>query len=219
MALIKSISGIRGTIGGGTNDNLTPVDIVKFSAAYGTWLLQQSKKEKKPKKVVIGRDGRISGLMVKNIVTATLVGLGIDVIDTDLSTTPTVEMAVVQLKADGGIILTASHNPKEWNALKLLNNKGEFISSQDGQQILQLAQNEAFDFANVLNLGKYETDTTSIDNHIAAILKYKLVDTKAITAANFKIVIDVVNSTGALALPPLLKALGVKDIVVLNGDI
>jgi phosphomannomutase len=219
MALIKSISGIRGTIGGCTNDNLTPLDIVKFTAAYGTWLQQNSRETSGNKRVVIGRDGRISGMMVKNIVIATLNGLGIDVIDTDLSTTPTVEMAVVQLKADGGIILTASHNPKEWNALKLLNNKGEFISGEEGQLILKLAEEEAFDFATILNLGKCIVDTTTIDNHIAAILKYKLVDVKAIAAADFKIVIDVVNSTGAIALRPLLNALGVKDVIILNGEI
>jgi phosphomannomutase len=219
MALIKSISGIRGTIGGCTNDNLTPLDIVKFTAAYGTLLQQNSRETSGNKRVVIGRDGRISGMMVKNIVIATLNGLGIDVIDTDLSTTPTVEMAVVQLKADGGIILTASHNPKEWNALKLLNNKGEFISGEEGQLILKLAEEEAFDFATILNLGKCIVDTTTIDNHIAAILKYKLVDVKAIAAADFKIVIDVVNSTGAIALRPLLNALGVKDVIILNGEI
>ena len=219
MALIKSISGIRGTIGGTTNENLTPLDIVKFTAAYGTWLLQQNtNKTQTNKKVVVGRDGRISGSMVKNIVIATLNGLGIDVIDTDLSTTPTVEMAVSFLKADGGIILTASHNPKEWNALKLLNNKGEFISGSEGELILQLAEKEAFDFASVQNLGKCITDNSTLNEHIAAILKYKLVDAKAIAAAGFKVVIDVVNSTGAIALPALLKALGVKDIIILNGE-
>ncbi len=219
MALIKSISGIRGTIGGTTNENLTPLDIVKFTAAYGTWLLQQNtNKIQINKKVVVGRDGRISGSMVKNIVIATLNGLGIDVIDTDLSTTPTVEMAVSFLKADGGIILTASHNPKEWNALKLLNNKGEFISGSEGELILQLAEKEAFDFASVQNLGKCITDNSTLNEHIAAILKYKLVDAKAIAAAGFKVVIDVVNSTGAIALPALLKALGVKDIIILNGE-
>lgn len=219
MALIKSISGIRGTIGGTTNENLTPLDIVKFTAAYGTWLLQQNtNKTQTNKKVVVGRDGRISGSMVKNIVIATLNGLGIDVIDTDLSTTPTVEMAVSFLKADGGIILTASHNPKEWNALKLLNNKGEFISGSEGELILQLAEKEAFDFASVQNLGKCVTDNSTLNEHIAAILKYKLVDAKAIAAAGFKVVIDVVNSTGAIALPALLKALGVKDIIILNGE-
>ena len=220
MALIKSISGIRGTIGGGTNENLTPLDIVKFTAAYGTWLLlQNSKKTGCNKKVVVGRDGRISGSMVKNIVIATLNGLGIDVIDTDLSTTPTVEMAVSFLKADGGIILTASHNPKEWNALKLLNDKGEFISAKDGELILELAQKEAFDFATVQNLGKCITHNSTLDDHIGAILKYKLVDAKAIAAAGFKIVVDVVNSTGAIAVPALLKALGVEDIIVINGEI
>jgi phosphomannomutase len=217
MALIKSISGIRGTIGGNTSENLTPVDIVKFSAAYGTWLLQQdSNKSTAPKKVVIGRDGRISGSMVKNIVIATLNGLGIDVIDTDFSTTPTVEMAVTSLHADGGIILTASHNPKEWNALKLLNNKGEFISGKEGELILKLAEKEAFDFATVLKLGKCIVDDTTLQTHIDAILAYKLVDAKAITAADFKIVVDVVNSTGAIAVPALLSALGVKDVTVLN---
>ena len=220
MALIKSISGIRGTIGGATNENLTPLDIVKFTAAYGTWLLQQHTKNKDGnKKVVVGRDGRISGSMVKNIVIATLNGLGIDVIDTDLSTTPTVEMAVVSLKADGGIILTASHNPKEWNALKLLNNKGEFISGKEGETILKLAEEEAFDFASVQKLGNCIADNTTLESHIAAVLKHKLVDAKAIAAAGFKIVIDVVNSTGAIAVPALLKALGVEDIDVLNAEI
>ncbi|MDB5202431.1 MAG: glmM [Ferruginibacter sp.] len=219
MSLIKSISGIRGTIGGKTNDNLTPLDIAKFTAAYGTWLLEQPAKKNSIKKVVIGRDGRISGPMVKQIVIATLNGLGIDVIDTDLSTTPTVEMAVVSLKADGGIILTASHNPKEWNALKLLNQKGEFISGEEGEHILKLAEKEAFDFASVDKLGKCTTDDTTLDKHIEAVLKYKLVDVKAIAAAGFKIVVDVVNSTGGLAVPALLKALGVEDITVLNGEL
>ena len=218
MALIKSISGIRGTIGGCTNDNLTPLDIVKFSAAYGTWLLQQGKKSTTPKKVVIGRDGRISGTMVKNIVIATLNGLGIDVVDTDFSTTPTVEMAVTTLKADGGIILTASHNPKEWNALKLLNNKGEFISGSDGEMILKIAADEAFDFATVQQLGKTTVDDTTLQSHIEAVLKYKYVDAKAIASADFKIVADVVNSTGAIAIPALLDALGVKNYTILNKE-
>ncbi len=220
MALIKSISGIRGTIGGATNENLTPLDIVKFTAAYGTWLLQQHpKKSLHNIKVIVGRDGRISGTMVKNIVIATLTGLGIDVVDTDLSNTPTVEMAVIFLKADGGIIITASHNPKEWNALKLLNHKGEFINAEAGELILQLAKNESFNFAPVQKLGKCSTDNSTLDRHIVAILKYKLVDAKAIAAAGFKVVIDVVNSTGALAVPALLKALGVEDVVMLNGNI
>ena len=160
MALIKSISGIRGTIGGKPNDNLTPLDVVKFTAAYGTWLKSQFKSKRK--KVVIGRDGRISGFIVKNIVTSTLSALGIDVIDTDYSTTPTVEMAVKTLKADGGIILTASHNPKEWNALKLLNKKGEFISGAEGELILQLAANESFDFETVNNLGTIVENNTTL---------------------------------------------------------
>jgi phosphomannomutase len=220
MALIKSISGIRGTIGGKTNENLTPLDIVKFTAAFGTWLLEHSsKKTAAPKKVVVGRDGRISGPMVKSIVVATLNGLGIDVIDTDLSTTPTVEMAVTQLKADGGIILTASHNPKEWNALKLLNNKGEFISAEEGQLILQIAEDEAFLFSPVEKIGSCLVNNDTLDDHIAAIVQYKLVDVKAIAAADFTIVVDAVNSTGATAVPALLKALGVEKFTVLNQEI
>lgn len=221
MSLIKSISGIRGTIGGGTNDNLTPVDIVKFTAAYGTWIIQSSQKKNGTvnKKIVVGRDGRISGPMVKSLVVATLNGLGIDVIDLDLSTTPTVEMAVVFLKADGGIILTASHNPKEWNALKLLNSKGEFISGDEGKLILELAEKEAFNFAAVDKLGSTTIDDTMLDEHIKTILSHTLVDAEAIAAANFKIVVDAVNSTGATAVPALLKALGVENIVVLNEEI
>jgi len=218
MALIKSISGIRGTIGGIPNDNLTPTDIVKFTAAYGAWLLQGKEKRSTAKKVVVGRDGRISGAIVKNLVIATLNSLGIDVIDLDLSTTPTVEMAVKFLKADGGIILTASHNPKEWNALKLLNKNGEFISGDEGKLLLQLAENEAFNFATVDKLGKCTSDNTMLEKHIQAILKYELVDVKAIAAAGFKVVVDVINSTGAIAVPALLKALGVKNIVLLNEE-
>ena len=221
MALIKSISGIRGTIGGATNDNLTPIDIVKFSAAYGTWVMQAEPKKNgsSNKKIVVGRDGRISGSLVKKLVIATLNSLGIDVIDLDLSTTPTVEMAVLFLKADGGIILTASHNPKEWNALKLLNSNGEFISGDEGLHILKLAEKEAFTFASVDKLGSCISNDTMLDEHIKAILAYQWVDTKAITAANFKIVIDAVNSIGALAVPSLLKALGVENIVVINEEI
>ena len=220
MALIKSISGIRGTIGGKTNDNLTAVDIVKFAAAYGTWLKDASPKKGSDNiKVVIGRDGRISGLMVKNLVSSTLSSLGIHVTDLDYSTTPTVEMAVKFLQADGGIILTASHNPKEWNALKLLNNKGEFISGAEGKAILELAEKEAFEFATVDNLGSIISNDSMLDEHIEAILKNDWVDKEAIAAANFRIVVDVVNSTGALAIPPLLKALGVKDFTLLNGEV
>jgi len=220
MALIKSISGIRGTIGGKTNENLTALDIVKFSAAYGTWLMTAAKKSSgKNTKVVIGRDGRISGLMVKNLVSATLSSLGIDVVDLDFSTTPTVEMAVKFLGADGGIILTASHNPKEWNALKLLNNKGEFISGDEGKIILELAEKDAFHFASVDQLGAITSDETMLEAHIAEILKNKWVDKDAIAAAGFKIVVDVVNSTGAYAIPALLKALGVKDFTLLNKEV
>ncbi len=216
MALIKSISGIRGTIGGKPDDNLTPLDIVKFTAAYGTWLKTQS--TGKIKKVVIGRDGRISGMMVKNIVSSTLSALGIDVIDTDFSTTPTVEMAVKTLHADGGIILTASHNPKEWNALKLLNSAGEFISGAEGELILQIAAAEDFDFEKVENLGKIITDDTTLQNHIDAIVAYKYVDVKAIAAANFTIVADVVNSTGAIAIPALLDRIGVKNYTIIHQE-
>ena len=221
MALIKSISGIRGTIGGATGDNLTPLDVVKFTAAYGTWLQKGDEKKgtKSAKKVVVGRDGRISGEMVKNLVNATLVALGIDVIDLDFSTTPTVEMAVVFLKADGGIILTASHNPKEWNALKLLNNKGEFISGDEGKLILELAEKEAFRFADVDKLGHITQNDTMLQDHISAILKNKLVDKKAIANAGFRIVVDAVNSTGAIAVPALLKALGVEDVMVINEEV
>ena len=219
MALIKSISGIRGTIGGRPDDNLTPLDIVKFSAAYGMWLKTQSFAKSGNIKVVIGRDGRISGKMVSNIVASTLSALGIDVIDTDLSTTPTVEMAVVSLQADGGIIFTASHNPKEWNALKLLNNKGEFISGAEGEIILQNAAAENFDFVMVDQLGKITTNETTLTDHIEKILAYKAVDVSAITEANFSIVVDVVNSTGAIAVPALLEKLGVKNISLLNGEI
>ena len=219
MALIKSISGIRGTIGGRPDDNLTPLDIVKFTAAYGMWLKSQSSNKTANTKVVIGRDGRISGKMVSNIVISTLSALGIDVVDTDFSTTPTVEMAVVSLQADGGIILTASHNPKEWNALKLLNNKGEFISAAEGEIILQNAAAENFDFVAVDQLGKITINETTLTDHIEKILAYKAVDVTAIKEANFSVVVDVVNSTGAIAVPALLEKLGVKHVTVLNGSI
>ncbi|MBL7702945.1 MAG: phosphoglucosamine mutase [Ferruginibacter sp.] len=215
MALIKSISGIRGTIGGKTNDNLTPVDIVKFAAAYGSWILQQGGNNK----IVIGRDGRISGEMVSNLVVNTLIGLGLDVVDLGLSTTPTVEMAVTFEEAAGGIILTASHNPKEWNALKLLNNKGEFISGEEGKLILAAAEKEDFDFAKVDKLGAYTKKEDLLKKHIEAVVNYALVDAAAIKKQNFKIVVDAVNSTGAIAVPALLKALGVKDVVVLNEEV
>ena len=219
MALIKSISGIRGTIGGKPDDNLTPLDIVKFAAAYGTWLKTQSENGTENKKVVIGRDGRISGKMVSNIVAATLSGLGIDVIDTDFSTTPTVEMAVVSLKADGGIILTASHNPKEWNALKLLNNKGEFINAVEGELILQIAAAEDFEFVSIDKLGEISTNDNTLTDHIKKIVAHTAVDISAIAAADFSVVVDVVNSTGAIAVPALLKELGVKNVTLLYGEI
>jgi phosphomannomutase len=211
LALIKSISGIRGTIGGKPGDGLTPPDIVKFTAAFGSWLINKSTKNKKLN-IVIGRDARISGEMVQNLVAGTLKGLGIDVVYLGLSTTPTVEMSVVEHKADGGIIITASHNPKQWNALKLLNSKGEFISAEDGEELLSIADKEAFVFAEVTRLGKYITDPNAIQKHIDKILALSLVDIKAIKAKNFKIVIDCVNSTGGIAVPSLLKALGVETV-------
>lgn len=215
MTLIKSISGIRGTIGGKTGDNLTPLDIVKFTAAFGTLLI----KEGANKKIIVGRDGRISGAMVKNLVISTLQALGLQVIDLDYSTTPTVEMAVVFENAGGGIILTASHNPKEWNALKLLNSQGEFINSAYGQKVLEIAQSEDFVFAPVDQLGICILDDSFLLKHIDAIVNYELVDVAAIKKAKFKVVVDAVNSTGAIAVPALLKALGVKEIEVLNGEV
>ena len=215
MALIKSISGFRGTIGGRPNDNLTPIDIVKFASAYGTWLKQKSAG---PKKVVVGRDGRISGKMVANLVEQSLIALGIDVIQLGLSTTPTVEMCVVFEKADGGIILTASHNPKEWNALKLLNHKGEFVNAAEGKTILSLAANEDFDYADIDHMGKIILNGTSLQKHIDAIVNYPLVDIAAINKAQFSIVVDAINSSGAFAVPDLLKAIGVTNIKVLNSE-
>ncbi|RAW02771.1 phosphoglucosamine mutase [Pseudochryseolinea flava] len=206
MTLIKSISGIRGTIGGKAGDNLTPVDVVKFSAAFGTWL----KKKKGTTKVVIGRDARLSGEMVNALVVSTLQGLGIDVVDLGLSTTPTVEIAVPIEKAAGGIILTASHNPAQWNALKLLNDKGEFISGKDGEEVLRIAEQEEFDFAPVTKLGKYEKNDTYLQKHVDQILALPLVDVEAIRARGFKVVVDAVNSSGGIAVPMLLKALGVS---------
>jgi len=213
MTLIKSISGIRGTIGGKVDQGLTPIDAVKFAAAYGTWL--KNRNEGQALKVVIGRDARISGQMISDLVVSTLVGLGIDVINLGLSTTPTVEVAVPLEKAQGGIILTASHNPKQWNALKLLNEKGEFISGSDGEEVLAIAENEAFDFAEVDDLGKVTIDDSYLQKHIDAILALPLVDKKAIEAANFSVVVDAVNSTGGIFVPALLKALGVNQITEL----
>lgn len=211
MPLMKSISGIRGTIGGKPGDNLTPVDIVKFTAAYGTIL-------GKGKKVIVGRDGRMSGEMVRSLVVNTLIGLGLDVIDLGLSTTPTVEMAVTFEGAAGGIILTASHNPRQWNALKLLNEKGEFISAELGLQMLAIAETEQFDFAQVDELGTYSCDDTLLQTHIDAILVHPLVNKKQIADKKFKVVVDAINSSGAEAVPALLSALGVTDITVLNAE-
>jgi phosphomannomutase len=210
MTLIKSISGIRGTIGGQPGDNLTPIDAVKFAAAYGVWLKDYSKKDNL--KVVIGRDARLSGEMIQNLVVATLIGLGIDVIDLDLSTTPTVEIAVPLEKADGGIILTASHNPKQWNALKLLNEKGEFLDAAQGAKILEIAEKEDFDFSGVDDLGKLTANDAYIDIHIDEVLNLSLVDADTIRKAKFKVVVDGVNSTGGIAIPKLLKTLGVEVI-------
>ena len=210
MSLIKSISGIRGTIGGKVDENLTPIDAVKFAAAYGSWLKGQSGKEHV--KVVIGRDARISGEMIQNLVQYTLIGLGIDVVNIGLSTTPTVEVAVPMEKADGGIILTASHNPKEWNALKLLNNKGEFVSDQDGKAILKIAQENDFSFATVDHLGKLTHDDQYIDLHIEKVLALPLVAPEAIQKKKFRVVVDAVNSTGGIAIPRLLERLGVEVV-------
>ncbi len=210
MALIKSISGIRGTIGGKPGDNLTPIDAVKFAAAYGSWLKRYSKKEKL--KVVVGRDARLSGEMIQNLVVSTLVGLGIDIIDLDLSTTPTVEIAVPLENADGGIILTASHNPKQWNALKLLNEKGEFLNAAEGAIILEIAEKEDFDFSEVDDLGSIEKNDAYIDIHIQEVLNLSLVDADTIRKAKFKVVVDGVNSTGGIAIPRLLKKLGVEVV-------
>ena len=216
MTLIKSISGIRGTIGGSPGDNLTPIDAVQFAAAYGTWLKSVSDTDRL--KVVVGRDARLSGEMIATLVIQTLVGLGIEVIDLGLSTTPTVEMAVPYHKASGGIILTASHNPKQWNALKLLNSKGEFISGAEGELLLKIATDGSFVFAEVDELGKVSTDSEAIERHIEAICKLSDVDIPAIKNANFKVVIDAVNSTGGISVPQLLRKLGVTDVVEMYCD-
>jgi len=213
MSLIKSISGIRGTIGGNNDDGLTPSEIVKFTSAFGTWVKRNSKAgDKKTLKIVIGRDARISGELVKNIVTGTLQALGIDVIDLGLATTPTVEMAVTMEKADAGIIITASHNPKNWNALKLLNSKGEFISEAAGKEVLTLAENKDFQYAQVSNLGHVSQNPNYLQEHIDHILALPLVDVKAIKAKKFKIVLDAVNSVGGIVVPQLLEQLGVEEI-------
>ena len=212
MTLIKSISGIRGTIGGTIGDNLTPIDAVKFAAAYGIWIKQQRNKDNY--RVVVGRDARISGEMIQNLVMNTLVGLGIHVIDLGLSTTPTVEVAVPMEHADGGIILTASHNPKQWNALKLLDAKGEFLNAAEGAKILEIAESDTMDFSDVDRLGKITKNEAYIDIHIDEVLKMPLVNKKAIKDAGFKVVVDAVNSTGGIVIPLLLERLGVEAIKI-----
>lgn len=216
MTLIKSISGIRGTIGGKSGENLTPLDIVKFTAAFVYF--HQKRHHKKNIKLVIGRDARISGKMVENLVVSAAVSMGADVINIGLSTTPTVEMAVIETHSDGGIILTASHNPKQWNALKLLNEKGEFLSDKEGKDVLKYADHQDFTFASVDNLGRLTENNTFIARHIDAVLQLKQVDKDLIAKANFKIVVDAVNSTGGIAIPQLLEALGVKQIIQLNCE-
>jgi phosphomannomutase len=217
MPLIKSISGIRGTIGDVPGENLTPADIEKFTAAFAVLLLKNSKKKKNS--IVIGRDGRTSGEMVRGIVASTLTRMGVDVIDLGLSTTPTVEVAVKMEKAMGGIIITASHNPEEWNALKLLNGRGEFISAKRGEKLLTLAAKEDFIMKDAKRPGKLIMDDSYLQKHIDAILEYPLVNAKAIAKQEFRIVVDAVNSTGAIFVPALLKALGVNDVMVLNGEV
>ena len=216
MALIKSISGFRGTIGGKTNDGLTPIDTVKFVSAFAAFIKETYNKEKIT--IVLGRDARVSGEMVSHLVVGTLMGMGVDVIDTGLSTTPTVEVAVTEKKADAGIILTASHNPMQWNALKFLNAKGEFISASEGKRVLELAASEDFLFAEVDKLGHCISDTTTIDSHIEKVLALELVDVEAIKQANFKVAYDAVCSTGGLVLTKLLNALGVQQVVALNTE-
>ncbi len=219
MPLIKSISGIRGTIGGFAGEGLNPIDIARFTSAYAQWVKERNTGQRV--KIVVGRDARISGEMVSNIVTGTLLGCGVDVVNTGLATTPTVEIAVTELQAQGGIIITASHNPRQWNALKLLNEKGEFLSDSDGKRVLQLAESPNFSFPEVDQLGIL-THTDFIQRHIELILNLPLVNVEAITKANFRVAIDCVNSVGGIALPKLLRALGVNDIIELytepNGE-
>ncbi|HJS53899.1 MAG TPA: phosphoglucosamine mutase [Chitinophagaceae bacterium] len=215
MALIKSISGIRGTIGGKPGNNLTPPDIIKFTTAFASVIAG----DKKNAKIVIGRDGRISGPMIRDLVVSTLTGMGIDVVDLGLSTTPTVEIAVKEEKADGGIIITASHNPREWNALKLLNRDGEFISAELGSEVLKIAEKENFVFNTVDHIGIVTIDDSYMQKHIDAILKYPLVNKKAIASQQYRIVVDGINSTGATFVPALLRALGVEHITVLNEEV
>jgi len=215
MALIKSISGIRGTIGGVPGKNLTPVDLVKFTTAYGAWIATQGEN----KKIVLGRDGRMSGGMVRDLVAATLQSIGCTVVDLGLSTTPTVEMAVKLEHAAGGIILTASHNPKQWNALKLLNKDGEFLNAAEGQWILDYAERNETIYSDIDNIGKVTTDDSYIQQHIDIILQHPLVNVPAIKSMNYSIVVDAVNSTGAISIPQLLNALGVADVTVINAAV
>ena len=216
MTLIKSISGIRGTIGGHVSDGLNPVSTAQFTAAYAAFIRKHSGKARPL--IVVGRDARISGIMVNRIVTGTLLGMGCDVIDIGLATTPTTEMAVTGKEADGGIILTASHNPKQWNALKLLNGRGEFLSDADGKEILRLAEHEDFDFAEVDEMGTLLSEESYLDDHIQAVLALPAVDVEAIRRANFRVAFDSVNSVGGLALPALFKALGVDRVTALNAE-
>lgn len=217
--MIKSISGIRGTIGGKPGEALTAIDVVKFTAAYGSIISEGRNDKSAPTKIVVGRDGRISGQMVSQLVVATLVSLGIDVIDLGLSTTPTVEIATKAEGADGGIILTASHNPKEWNALKLLNSEGEFIDAATGAEVLSRAQKEEISFAQVEKLGAVTTNDSYLQKHIVLVLNYPLVNREAIAGRGFKVVVDCINSTGALIVPQLLQALGIENVVVINGEV
>ena len=216
MTLIKSISGIRGTIGGATGDTLNPLDIVKFTTAYATFI-NRERPEVKDKKIVVGRDGRISGLMVRNVVVGTLMGMGYDVIDIGYATTPTTELAVRMAGADGGIIITASHNPRQWNALKLLNSEGEFLTAADGAEVLHIAETEDFQYAEVDQLGKCTIDDTFNRRHIDSVLQLKLVDVEAIRKRQFRVCVDTINSVGGIILPELFQALGV-DYEILNGE-
>lgn len=217
MSLIKSISGIRGTIGDKIGEGLSPIDIVKFTAAYAQWVKEQNEPGLRLR-IVVGRDARISGQMVANLVTGTLMSMGMDIIDLGLATTPTTELAVVDYEADGGLILTASHNPKQWNALKMLNNQGEFLNSEEGKRVLEIAEKDAFTFAPVEFLGQVTVDTNFAQKHIQQVVALRLVDVELIKKANFKVVIDTINSVGGLVIPDLLHALGVKNVIGLNTE-
>jgi phosphomannomutase len=219
VALIKSISGIRGTIGGMPGDGLTAIDIVKFTAAFGNIIAERREDKSVTTKIVVGRDGRISGPMVNSLVVNTLVSLGVDVIDLGLSTTPTVELATTMENAHGGIIITASHNPKEWNALKLLNEKGEFISAETGAEVLVRARNEQLGFAIVDKLGSITLDDSYLQKHIDLVVNYPLINKEAIASKGYKVVVDCINSSGALIVPQLLRALGIEEVIVLNGEV